>query len=691
MGGNPPVGIANVLEAHPSPDPWRYGDRTEGAFRGISVAGLLNPSPYIDLYEWRDGLNGNGPLRQPVKDKHFRPKYAAISHVWGASEAVRKTTKSANRPLRIYTEAKAADGKMIPDEIEICWQGLVQAAHAAHARECDYLWLDLFCIDQRKTDDKAKQIKNMGKIYERAAVVIVMIGGVGAVQGIDERSSWIDRAWTLQEAVVCPKTAVLVKWPQHWPGKFNAPPVCRDPGDDPHRYHVEFNEIQGTDLALVDMKVLLHIQLTGNQTIVDVDEKQRFVKLRPEFAIRCFDSSLGTGSDTVNLSAGRLALVAVLEACEKSADGKINKEMKHCAVWRSMHLRISTNQEDIVFSILGLLDVKLDGTKDADLDKLYQSLVQRVTIDGIPAWLGIGSSNGDIIPRHVTSGIYPKLPIRQKREDPGLETELPKYQVGDHSLPVTKFISQSGDYISEFDILFKNWGSTAPYVCCTVLEFESNPLSTITISSSDAGECKFSRLTNPHVTGILTYKSSWVSANRGDMGSKLHVMFIGRVRLLDRFSLPVLEPDHASWYVYIVRKDHAGWVQVGSGMYVITDGELPEDRKHLVFGQQLKVRELEWDCECNNRPVRQSTGQRSTKNLGSLDCPQCGWKGSYAEASTEATTLQALGGDGNLSRENVHAILTKAKDLNLDGLRDQVIVRSSLYRSDNSGPSKTRI
>jgi hypothetical protein len=61
------------------------------------------------------------------------------------------------------------------------------------------------------------------------------------------------------------------------------------------------------------------------------------------------------------------------------------------------------------------------------------------------------------------------------------------------------------------------------------------------------------------------------------------------------------------------------------------------------------------------------------------------------KASTEATTLQALGGDGNLSRENVHAILTKAKDLNLDGLRDQVIVRSSLYRSDNSGSSKTRI
>jgi len=110
-------------------------------------------------------------------------------------------------------------------------------------------------------------------------------------------------------------------------------------------------------------------------------------------------------------------------------------------------------------------------------------------------------------------------------------------------------------------------------------------------------------------------------------------------------------------------------------MYTITDGELPDDRKHLVFGQQLKVRDsVEWDCECIDRPVRQSTGQHSTKNFRSLDCPNCGWKPASAKA-TEAVNLQALGGSGNLSAENVHAILTKAKDLNLDGLRDQVIVR----------------
>jgi Heterokaryon incompatibility protein (HET) len=566
------------------------------------------------------------------KDKALRPKYAAISHVWGVSKAVRRISESANRPLRIYKEAENADHSIIIGDITICWQGLVEAAQAARFCGCDYLWLDLFCIDQRRTDDKRMQIKNMGNIYELATVVIVMVGGAGAVQGIDEGSSWIDRAWTLQEAVVCPNTTVLVKWPQHWPGKFNAPPVCRDPGDDPNRFHVEFKRIQGTDLALVDMKVLLHLQLTAGQIIVDVNGKQGPVKLQPNFAIRCFDSGLHDPvSDTLSLSAGRLALVAVLEASEKSADGKINKEMKHCAVWRSMHLRISTNQEDIVLSILHLLDVNLDGTKDADLTELYQRLVQRVAINGIPAWLGIGGSSGDIIPRNLTSGIYPELPIRQKREDSATETELPKYQVGGHPLPVTKFISRSGDYISEFDILFKNWGSTDPYVCCTMLEFESSPIDTFKTLSSDAGEYKYSRLKNPHITGILTYKSSWVSANRGVMAPRLQVMFIGRVQWLERFSLPVREPDHSSWYVYIVRRDHAGWVRVGSGMCAITDGELPDDRKHLVFGQQLKVRDLEWDCECNNRPVRQSTGQRSTTQPRPLDCPQCGWNGSSAK------------------------------------------------------------
>jgi hypothetical protein len=398
--------------------------------------------------------------------------------VWGASDAVKKLSESANRPLPIYKEDEAPDGTTKPDHITICWQGLVEAAHAADFYKCQYLWLDLFCIDQSRTrdkDDKEKdksmQIANMGNIYERATVVIVMIGGVSAAQGIDQASSWIDRAWTLQEAVVCPNTTVLIRWPPRWPGKFSAPPVCRDASDD-RMFHVEFKKIGYGDLAVVDMKVLLHLQLTAGQKIVDVNDVEESVTLPLTFAIRCFDSGLhdhvnispGHVGDILNISASRLALVALIEACEKQADGKINKEMKHSAVWRSMHLRISTHKIDVVRSILHLLDVKLEATKDVGFEDLYQTLAQRVTINGIPAWLGIGGSSGDIIPRDPTSGIYPKLPTRQNRIDSATETELPKYKVGHHPLPVDKFISRLGDYISEFDIQFKNWGSTNPYI-----------------------------------------------------------------------------------------------------------------------------------------------------------------------------------------------------------------------------------
>jgi hypothetical protein len=59
-------------------------------------------------------------------------------------------------------------------------------------------------MDQMKSADeeKKKQIRNMGTIYGRADTVFIMVGGIGAVQGIDQISAWIDRAWTLQEAVV---------------------------------------------------------------------------------------------------------------------------------------------------------------------------------------------------------------------------------------------------------------------------------------------------------------------------------------------------------------------------------------------------------------------------------------------------------------------------------------------------------
>jgi hypothetical protein len=61
-------------------------------------------------------------------------------------------------------------------------------------------------------DDIKLQMPNRVKIYENATAVLVMVGGVHAAQRIDQPSSWLERAWTLQEVLVNAKTYALVQW-----------------------------------------------------------------------------------------------------------------------------------------------------------------------------------------------------------------------------------------------------------------------------------------------------------------------------------------------------------------------------------------------------------------------------------------------------------------------------------------------
>ncbi|KAF3070147.1 hypothetical protein CFAM422_007004 [Trichoderma lentiforme] len=49
----------------------------------------------------------------------------------------------------------------------------------------------------------------MGNIYKNATAVIVMPGGVSAAQDFGIETEWATRAWTVQEAALCPNTYVL--------------------------------------------------------------------------------------------------------------------------------------------------------------------------------------------------------------------------------------------------------------------------------------------------------------------------------------------------------------------------------------------------------------------------------------------------------------------------------------------------
>jgi hypothetical protein len=61
------------------------------------------------------------------------------------------------------------------------------------------------------------------------------------------------------------------------------------------------------------------LQLTEGQEIADVDGRQPPARLPSGFTIRCFESNIhDASSDVLNISAGRAAPLAVLEACERN-------------------------------------------------------------------------------------------------------------------------------------------------------------------------------------------------------------------------------------------------------------------------------------------------------------------------------------------------------------------------------------
>lgn len=171
---------------------WSYGDcGTPGAFRLISVAQLLNPETRsIALYEWtkpellkfpRDGSVLTPELQCP----RGMPCYAAMSHTWMQSEEVMERARVAGRPVWVQTRLDTEGGEREPSTHELSWLGLVQAATTAEDLDCEYLWVDLLCLNQVDSEDKKKQIANMHRIFANATAVVVMPGGLSAAQRVD--------------------------------------------------------------------------------------------------------------------------------------------------------------------------------------------------------------------------------------------------------------------------------------------------------------------------------------------------------------------------------------------------------------------------------------------------------------------------------------------------------------------------
>lgn len=85
------------------------------------------------------------------------------------------------------------------DEISI--DVLRTACTAARHFGISLMWVDRLCILQTQKIDKNWQIHHMYKLYASCNLCLILPGGLVRLARLSDPTSWIDRAWTLQEAV----------------------------------------------------------------------------------------------------------------------------------------------------------------------------------------------------------------------------------------------------------------------------------------------------------------------------------------------------------------------------------------------------------------------------------------------------------------------------------------------------------
>lgn len=498
---------------------WTYGSNyVDGALRLFSVSSLLScGDTRISLSEWRE-------LDWKEKSEAF-PRYVAISHSWTPSAEVTRISQNANRQLEIEI------GQDSPHTIS--WHGLQQAALAAQHLKYELLWLDFICLNQTSASDKKLQVQQMGYLYEKAAAVIIMPGGVSAAQAIELEAPWITRAWTLQEATLCPKTYVLgldgrpkITDEMHWsassmsPGWF--PPI---------------DQVDG-ELGMTEIRDLFH------STYANI----RITKFKKDT-----NEPIDTIQWTVNcLGRGpALSALGAILLAESPA-------MRQAGIWRSIWSRTSKYPQDMVFSIMHLLDVHLEVDYNRNMGDLIVELARKTS--ALPSWLDIGHD----LPFSPQQGLIPMIPRHHPHQTPEYVIEGQHVDLKPHIL--------TNDYISTFDIKILTPAvpsANGDLVCTEIYEVHCDAYGKPSVSNN-LGE-------------TFTLSSLHVSTT--------HVMVVGYRNMIVRQNAAFGGPE-----AYQLRRSESGlWEKIGH-CFVFNLNTGKAKRSHLQIGGSSGAEITPCDC-----------------------------------------------------------------------------------------------
>ncbi|KAJ8507796.1 hypothetical protein ONZ45_g9867 [Pleurotus djamor] len=263
----------------------------------------------------------------------------AVSFVWRglSADSNPETTSTASRRATsrgTFTVEGVNDGDPISlsvlDDIRWC------ASHNTPT----FLWLDQICIMQTSDEDKAFQIQGMNHIYATSDV-IVLPGGLGRLATVDDGTTYMDRAWTFQEAIAGAGSCFL----------FSKENMSSEDYEDIKQANGFREHDEPTSLVVT-------------AGLFDVLEQFQARQRNP------------FGFHDIQVS-------AFLEAHKKTYEG--------LGIWQCSYMRTCSRSADAIYSIMDLFGVSLDPRKLRPDDRVGATLALAKEIlakpGGKPAWL----------------------------------------------------------------------------------------------------------------------------------------------------------------------------------------------------------------------------------------------------------------------------------------------------------------
>lgn len=140
-------------------------------------------------------LKAQGVISLVAQHSSNIPKYAILSHTWGADEE--EVT---------YEDLVKSQGQTHPDyQKKPGYEKLIFCAKEAKRDRYDYFWVDTCTIDKSSSAELSESINSMFQWYQQSAVCYAYLSDVTAREhdpDVDDQivqSRWFRRGWTLQE------------------------------------------------------------------------------------------------------------------------------------------------------------------------------------------------------------------------------------------------------------------------------------------------------------------------------------------------------------------------------------------------------------------------------------------------------------------------------------------------------------